>query len=236
MTLGPFLSLMENLSHPEAAFELDCFDAMAVNLPSALPPIRSTISSFLLALNSQHSVENLGYALDSLIFPHLRELRFRNSNFRRVMPWPVTQFESLSSRSSFQNTLRILEFSGITITEEELVRSVVSLTSLERLVISDQPADNLNHILITDYLLVRLTRNPDTPVLCPQLKYLGCTSFCRFSAEVLFDFVASRVVPGKGPFQSVIRRLGGASVEFEPQTFQKLQELVQKGDLRFCLE
>jgi hypothetical protein len=57
-----------------------------------------------------------------------------------------------------------------------------------------------------------------------------------FSAQVLFDFMASRVAPDKRPFQTIIRRLGDTYVEFEPQIFQRLQELVQKGDLRFELQ
>jgi hypothetical protein len=47
--------------------------------------------------------------------------------------------------------------------------------------------------------------------------------------------LASRVAPNKRPFQTVIRRLGDTSVEFEPQVFNHLQELVRKGDLRFDL-
>jgi hypothetical protein len=117
----------------------------------------------------------------------------------------------------------------------------MSLASLERLAISDhRPMHDTNlpdHVLISDSLLLHLTRDFDKSdlSLVPQLKYFGCTSLCRFSTQVLVDFMASRVAPGKVPFQTVIHRLDDASIEFEPQTFQHLQALVQNGYLRFDL-
>jgi hypothetical protein len=178
--------------------------------------------------------------LGCLTLPHLRELHILRKWSQTY--WPVNQFESLSSRSSFHNTLRVLELHGVTITEDELVRSIMSLAFLERLAISDRLAMgriNLpDHVLISDSLLLRLTRPSDKSnlSLVPQLKYFGCTSLCRFSAQVLVDFMASRVAPGKVPFQTVIHRLDDASIEFEPQTFQHLQALVQNGYLRFDLQ
>jgi hypothetical protein len=236
--LVPFMAFIENLSHPEAAFELRDFNPARLDSILPLPPIRSTISSLLVVLSdAQHpqSTEVLGQMLGCLTLPHLRELHILSHCFQ--MYWPVNQFESLSSRSSFHDALRVLELSNVTITEDELVRSIMSLASLERLAILEHREMRTNHALISDSLLLRLTRHSDKSdlSLVPQLKYFRCTSLCRFSAQVLFDFMASRVVPGKGPFQTVIHRRDDASIEFEPQTFQQLQALVQKGDLRFDL-
>jgi hypothetical protein len=241
--LVPFMAFLGNLSHPEAAFELRDFSPKRLDLTLPLPPIRSTISSLLVVLNEAEqpqSTETLGQIFGCLTLPRLRELHIPPHWSQTY--WPLNQFESLSSRSSFHDTLRVLELHGITITEDELVRSIMSLAFLERLAISDRLAMrhiNLpDHVLISDSLLLRLTRPSDKSdlSLVPQLKYFGCTSLCRFSAQLLFDFMASRVSPGKGPFQTIIHRLGYASIEFEPQTFQQLQALVQKGELLFDLQ
>jgi hypothetical protein len=234
------MAFIGNLSHPEAAFELRDFSPESI-LP--LPPIRSTISSLHVVPNEAEqpqSTEALGQIFGCLTLPRLRELHIPPHWSQTY--WPVNQFESLSSRSSFHDTLRVLELPGVTITEDELVRSIVSLRCLERLTISDQRAMSYmylpDHVLISDSLLLRLTRHSDNSdlSLVPQLKYFGCASLCMFSAQVLFDFMASRVAPGKRPFQTVIRPLGDTSVEFEPQMFKHLQELVRKEDLRFSLE
>jgi hypothetical protein len=236
--LVPFMAFIGNLSHPEAAFELRDFSPTRLDSILPLPPIRSTISSLLVVLSdARHpqSTDVLGQMLGCLTLPHLRELHILSHCFQ--MYWPVNQFESLSSRSSFYDALRVLELSNVTITEDELVRSIMSLASLERLAILEHRPMRTNHALISDSLLLRLTRHSDKSdlSLVPQLKYFRCTSLCRFSAQVLFDFMASRVVPGKGPFQTVIHRLDDASIEFEPQTFHHLQTLVQNGYLRFDL-
>jgi hypothetical protein len=244
--LAPFMAFIGNLSHPEAAFELRDFNPARVDSILPLSPIRSTISSLLVVLDTymaehHQSTQALGQILGCLTLPHLRELHIPLQ--RAQTYWPVNQFESLSSRSSFYDTLRVLELSGIAITEDELVRSIVSLRCLEHLVVSEQRVifsytTRPENVLISDSLLLRLTWHSDKSdlSLVPQLRYFGCTSFCMFSAQVLFDFMASRVAPDKRPFQTIIRRLGDTYVEFEPQIFQRLQELVQKGDLRFELQ
>ncbi|KAJ7138090.1 hypothetical protein C8R44DRAFT_728259 [Mycena epipterygia] len=103
-----------------------------IGIPFDLPPITSAISSFLLEVGD-----------GCLTLPHLRELYFvrpEDSYSSHTVFWPVSQFEALSLRSSFRDTLRVLEIPHVTITADDLVRSLASLGSLERLVISDQRA------------------------------------------------------------------------------------------------
>ncbi|KAJ7121805.1 hypothetical protein C8R43DRAFT_1112177 [Mycena crocata] len=130
-----------------------------------------------------------------------------------------------------------LEIPGVAITEDELLRSVRSLGSLERLVISDHLRfrDFLDHILITDTLLLHLTRTADSQLI-PRLTHLTCRSLFKFSADVYFDFVVSRVAPGEEPFQCGLRYFAGTPPQYDPNTHRKLLELVEKGELEFSIE
>ncbi|KAJ7138125.1 hypothetical protein C8R44DRAFT_868455 [Mycena epipterygia] len=218
-----------------------------IGVPFDLPPITSAISSFLLEVggdpNPHNTMQVFGDILGCLTLPHLRELYFvrpEDSYSSHTVFWLVSQFKALSLRSSFRETLRVLEISHITITADDLVRSLASLGSLERLVISDQAAVMRTpaHILVTDTLLLRLTSTPDTSdsTLVPKLNHIVCTSFCNFTPQIYFDFIASRITPGRLPFQAVLRRLGTSPFEFPPEVHQKLWDLVKRRELRFLLE
>ncbi|KAJ7138061.1 hypothetical protein C8R44DRAFT_868405 [Mycena epipterygia] len=239
------MALILNLSHPEAAFEFRGFDSHHEDLPLELLPITCDISSFLFELitsvDSQTTLQVFGDVLGCLTLPRLRELAFaRMANFWPPLVWPVSHFESLSLRSSFCDTLRILDLHHVTITPDDLVRSLASLGALERLVISDQQAveQSPDHVLITDALLLHLTSTPDSSdsTLVPNLNYIGCTSFCNFAPDIYFDIIESRIEPGRPLFQAVLCHLGPCSFEFPPEVHLKLLDLVKRRELRFLLE
>ncbi|KAJ7685802.1 hypothetical protein DFH06DRAFT_1463745 [Mycena polygramma] len=237
------MALMANLSHPEAAFELHNLDDH-VEYPLHLPLIKSTIASLTFVLNQpkdeERSMQILGKIMGCLALTDLHELHIRSRLIGNMTPWPVIQFQSLSWRSSFHNTLRVLEIPGLGITDDQLVLSLVSLDCLERLIIADRPGygrHNLaEHSLMTDSLLLRLTCTPDTSNLVPRLNYVHCTSLCKFSTDVFFDFMASRVLSSRGVFEAVVRCHEGTSVEFEPGMLHKVSYLVSAGALKFRLE
>ncbi|KAJ7149229.1 hypothetical protein C8R43DRAFT_505232 [Mycena crocata] len=147
---------------------------------------------------------------------------------------------ALSLRSSFRDTLVSLDISQVTITEDDLIHSIASLTSLECLMIADQhPHSSVYHTLVTDALLRRLTLIPDidpAPRLVPRLKYLSCTSVFQFNAHLYFNFITSRVMPGMAPFHGVLRRYHGVTCNFDSVVHQKLLDLETAGGIRFQLE
>ncbi|KAJ7147911.1 hypothetical protein C8R43DRAFT_1129468 [Mycena crocata] len=230
---------VQNLSHPEAAFELRWFDTDPVDVVQVLPAATSTISSFLVEVWPNSNMV-LGEIFGCLTLPRLRKLCVlrdsRSKAFRATIPWPVNHFESLSSRSSFRNTLRVLEIPHVAITEDDLIRTLDGLESLERLIIGDQQevhiSDSPEDILITDSLLLRLARRPH---LVPKLKAFTCRSSYKFSADVYFDFVVSRIAPGKELFQCGLVLFAATPREFDPDVHQKLLALVEKGELEFSI-
>ncbi|KAJ7138115.1 hypothetical protein C8R44DRAFT_868449 [Mycena epipterygia] len=187
-------------------------------------------------MNTSSNPQALGEVMGCLTLPHLCELRLARSRFSDgIILWPVSQSESLSSRSSFRDTLRVLELPHVTITADDLIQSLASLGSLERLVISDQygsPNYRIpKHCLITEALLLRLASTPDSSdsTLIPKLNYIACTSFFNFTAHIYFDFITSRVAPGRPSFQAVLRRHRHSSYHFDPEVAQKLMDLVETG-------
>ncbi|KAJ7685792.1 hypothetical protein DFH06DRAFT_1314063 [Mycena polygramma] len=240
------LALMIKLSHPDAAFELHDLNGGYLRCPLHLPAITSTIRSLTFLVHAhkrygQRAAQILAEIVGCLTLTHPRELHVRTLYHWDVpLAWPVHQLDPLSSRSAFHHTLRVLEIPGVAITEDDLVRSLASLGSLEHQIIADQGDSDYRipeHILITNSFLLRLACPPDTADrnlgLVPQLKYMGCTSLCRFNAQVLFEFMASRTALGRDPFETVISCFKGVSVEFEPEVSKKISELVIKGTLRF---
>ncbi|KAJ7147929.1 hypothetical protein C8R43DRAFT_525698 [Mycena crocata] len=239
-------ALMRNLSNPEATVDLRCFDPFEVqrDFPAVTSTISSTISSFLLELWPSED-PGLGRIFAGRIFacltlPHLRKLIvIRKGRFKGRIPWPANHFESLSLRSSFCDTLRVLYIPAMTISDDELLSSLASLGSLERLVISDQLKFESvpEHVLITDAILLRLTYTPDSRLI-PNLTHLTCTSLFKFSANVYLDFVLSRIrrrAPGEEPFQCGLRHFRRTAYEFDPGVHQKLLELVERRELEFSI-
>ncbi|KAJ7121804.1 hypothetical protein C8R43DRAFT_1241448 [Mycena crocata] len=192
-------------------------------------------------------MRNRGYAPTSFmgrLSHHDAAFEFRSfyafEGFHRELPTVTSTIASLFLEviPYFGDIIRgfVLEIPEVTITEDELVRSVTSLASLQRLVISDQlELDGVpEHVLITDTLLVCLTRTADSQLI-PRLKHFVCTSFLKFSADVYFDFVASRSAVGETPFKCDLRPFAGNEREFDANVHQKLLEWVVRGDLEFRL-
>jgi hypothetical protein len=242
------LALMYHLdAYPNVAFELRSLDAWGHNLSLNLPQITSLIISFLISpctnRGPHDAIQFLGDVLRSLTLPHLREFYFDRELelFRNAILWPMQQFESLSMRSAFRDTLRTLELPHVIITEDELVRSLSSLDSLEHLVISDQlKTDSIpRNVLITNSFLLRLTTTPRSPEsrLVPKLKYFGaCTSFFNFEAEVYLNFIVSRIEPDGAQLHVVLRHFFGDPCELESDVLLALLALMRQGKLQFQLE
>ncbi|KAJ7453193.1 hypothetical protein FB451DRAFT_1520400 [Mycena latifolia] len=239
------LALLRNVC-PETTFELRDFDPWGLDLPLALPPLTAKVFSFRIApctrRDPHEAVQALGDLLNSLTLPQLCEFSIDRmpNQLRNAIYWPLNQFESLAMRSSFRDTLRSLELRHVIVTEGELFGFLASLASLERLVIADQ--HNIyrhpDHILITDALLLGLTRTPNSPDFClvPRLKYFACTSLFKFSAHAYLDLIASRVGPSRPPFHGVLRHFSDTSSELDPVVLHQLLELTGKGQLIFQLE
>ncbi|KAJ7202364.1 hypothetical protein GGX14DRAFT_654294 [Mycena pura] len=239
-----FLDVMRNLSAPNATFTLRNFHSYYGNPPHLPPPITSQISSFSLEMPFvavQYSMQVLGTVLDHLTLPRLRQLSIDGQGGKI---WPVDQFESLSMRSSFHNTLHSLDLGRIHIAEDELLRSLASLASLESLAIADQPAISVNGkikkiALITNSLLLRLTWTPSSSDMCPipRLSRFRCITRFWFNPRVYRDFLASRIALNGAPFEASIRGPldADASTKQEAAVMKSLQPLIIAGDLRIIL-
>lgn len=202
----------------------------------------SHISSFLLELITATDPQKTAQAFGSAVGCLTRVILGPRPGF--LPPPPSSGQLATSSRfrcaPHFVIRSRVLDLHHVTIIPDDLVRSLASLGAVEHLVISDQQAveQSPDHILITDALLLRLTSTPDSfdSTLVPKLNYIVCTSFCNFTPEIYFDFIASRIEPGRTPFQAVLRDLGPRSFEFPPEVHQNLLDLVERRELRFHLE
>ncbi|KAJ7147934.1 hypothetical protein C8R43DRAFT_1237113 [Mycena crocata] len=248
--ISDILGSIRKLSHSEATVELRRFDGFNGHLD--LPAVTSTISSFLVELWPVDPGRNAGLAeiFACLTLPHLQKLFVaRVDTSHGTIPWPVNHFGSLSLRSSFSDTLRVLEIPAVEIADDEipaveiaddeLLRSLMSLGSLDRLVVADQQElEGLpEHVLVTDALLLRLTYTPDSQLI-PNLTHLTCTSLFKFSANVYLDFVLSRIrrrAPGEEPFQCGLCHFRRTAYEFDPGVHQNLLELVERRELEFSI-
>jgi hypothetical protein len=117
------------------------------------------------------------------------------------------------------------------------------MPALLDLFLYDVPAmaiDEEDHILVTDSLLRRLTWTSDPSCLTPYLSTLHLGSIFTFDHEVLLEFVASRVVPGRAddnPFgiELLNLQLGEPGPEIKESVLACLLELVDRGELRFIM-
>ncbi|KAJ6579258.1 hypothetical protein DFH09DRAFT_1361035 [Mycena vulgaris] len=170
---------------------------------SHAPPVTPDIS--VLIFTSQgfspvHARRTVGKILESCTLPSLTELGFTvgypeedHPSFR--LPWPHPEFLSLSERSSFQDHLLAFDLYRVVITEGQLLESLSSLTTLERLAIANEQDDltgESKELLITDTLLAALNRNLQTPPL-PRLRSFNCRSILQFDDKVYLDFLLSRL-------------------------------------------
>ncbi|KAJ7147926.1 hypothetical protein C8R43DRAFT_1237109 [Mycena crocata] len=204
--ISDILGSIRKLSHSEATVELRRFDGFNGHLD--LPAVTSTISSFLVEL----------WPVDpgQIVRCPRRHLPWHYSLARK--PLRVSFL-----RSSFSDSLRVLEIPAVEIADDELLRSLMSLGSLDRLVVADQQElEGLpEHVLVTDALLLRLTYTPDSQLI-PNLTHLTCTSLFKFSA----NSAGRRTLPVWSP---------SFSYEFDPDVHAKLLELVERRELEFSI-
>ncbi|KAJ7608373.1 hypothetical protein FB45DRAFT_1067476 [Roridomyces roridus] len=231
--MASILSTMAQLSHPDAALTIRGIPARpSPNLPSITSTIASLVVSIMIRGDAVGG-QRVGELWSCLTLPNLRTLTVDPgiSPGSRPLYWPSNQFKPLAARSSFHNTLRVLRISRVFITEDELTRALEYLGSRERLEISDQPS----HLLIKDFLLQRLTQDsgPDA-CLIPNLRYLYCAMFFRFTEEVYIDLILLRVGSfGGEPFHAVVHDLwNGEDDRFD---FAELVNSVDPERLRFQL-
>ncbi|KAF7375348.1 hypothetical protein MSAN_00422000 [Mycena sanguinolenta] len=176
---------------------------------SQMASVTSNISTFYLHLmedfDTEHSLVVLQCILNALTLPCLTLFELESCEYPRCpLLWPHHAFLTLCARSSFDSTLRTLEIYDVHITEAQLLECLSHLPSLERLAISDhQPVAPISaragvgadEVLVTDTLLVKLTRTADSdaPSLVPCLSSLGCQTLMRFDDRVLLALAVSRI-------------------------------------------
>ncbi|KAJ7118303.1 hypothetical protein C8R44DRAFT_790549 [Mycena epipterygia] len=128
-----------------------------VDISFHVPPIVLAISALSFEIFEDFSPDDARRPLESFIasltLPCLTSLFLDAVEHPRTsLPWPHSQFLSLSERSSFHAHLTKLYLCEVIITESELLQSLAVLPALEWLTISDQLAvlpDHAEHLLIT---------------------------------------------------------------------------------------
>ncbi|KAJ7439814.1 hypothetical protein B0H11DRAFT_555597 [Mycena galericulata] len=172
----------------------------------------------------------------ALTLPQLQELAFHYTHWGRTpLPWLHTEFLALSARSSFHNHLATLQLHHVILTEAELLECLSPLPSLQRLEIADHANCGplaVDHHLITDNLLSRLTRSAGSSCLVPHLRFLACTSLLRFDDTVFLNFLLSRI-PGDGTFENEMRVIRDHRREFEESAAARIRELCIQKRLEF---
>lgn len=139
------------------------------------------------------------------------------------LSWAHSEFIALSSRSSFHDHLQILQLLHVAISEGELLPCLSVLGSLQRLAIWDHQLPD-NHV-ITNTLLSRRTRTPDSPVLLPHLHALTCISRLRFDDSVYLNFLISRVPLDGGTFENELRWIPGYRRKLDGSVIARIQQL-----------
>ncbi|KAJ7216380.1 hypothetical protein GGX14DRAFT_561949 [Mycena pura] len=174
-----------------------------------IPPITSTISRLILAMEQRvdldHSAQALGEIFASLTLPYLQEFELQGFCFT----WPHGNFLALCERSSFRRCLKTLGVSHVVITEKELLQVLSALGSLEYLHIADQPLREGEVKVITDSFLLALTVSSASvrglPLL-PRLRHFSCISLLCFTNDIFKDFITSRLdACSPRPFQITIK-------------------------------
>ncbi|KAJ7852819.1 hypothetical protein B0H14DRAFT_3865997 [Mycena olivaceomarginata] len=164
-------------------------------------PQTSNISSFYIQVLGEfepsHSEEALGTLFANLTLPFLAHLELEYQNYPSFpLIWPHAEFLALSTRSDYDSHLRSLQIFEVHITDTQLLECLSGLHSLERLEISDHQSVNnrgVDELLITDSLLAKLTRTPDSPCFVPRLSHLGCQTLLQFDDAALLALALSRL-------------------------------------------
>ncbi|KAF7335724.1 F-box domain-containing protein [Mycena venus] len=202
-------------------------------------PITSNILTFYVQFVEgfvlSHSKVALGSIFANLTLPFLEKLELEVQNYPRFLIfWPHTEF-SLALR-----TVRIRFALAVT---GDIRECLSGLHSLERLAISDHQTvdfngDEVYEHLITDPLLAKLTRRPDSLCLIPRLSSLGCQTFLGFDDRALLTLVVSRlddsaVSRNAGCFGLELSWLPGHERKIDDAVMAKLGELKISTKRRF---
>ncbi|KAK6984815.1 hypothetical protein R3P38DRAFT_3103014 [Favolaschia claudopus] len=174
----------------------------ALSGTTTLREIVSPLSTFTLHLVYQyspsHSQTASGRVFDSLTLPSLSRLDMNVNAYSpesALLYWPQTQFIHLAMRSGFSTHLQILHLWNVVIEQDQLLECLEHLSFLEHLAVSDISVlhNGASQILLSDALLVALTRKNDTPSLVPRLSGFMAHSMLKFDDKVLLQFARSRV-------------------------------------------
>ncbi|KAF7335252.1 F-box domain-containing protein [Mycena sanguinolenta] len=233
--IAEVLVTMSRMAHG-AAFRFAFYGTDRISLLD-LPPISSHIIhlsvEIMETIEERDVIRILGHILASLTLPHLRDLSFRSEYFpSNLMNWPQTAFLDLARRSSFNNHLHSLHLWQIVIADTELITCLLALPVLESLAISDQRTTSyyagVNHHLITDTLLSRLTLQPVSPPIIPRLRSLLCRTRLQFNDTVFLEFLLSRRVEQPSdvpPLICEMRSLPGRHRELDQAVAERVREL-----------
>ncbi|KAK6978202.1 hypothetical protein R3P38DRAFT_2747161 [Favolaschia claudopus] len=226
----PCLALLSHLVAP-VDFELRLTPTVIHHNWDLTPPIphtTSNISSLLIEFLQHFPEPQIGVTvakiLDSLTLPAIKQIEFDAEQYS--VPWPHNEFLALGKRSGFSTQLQALHLWDVVITQYELIECLGELPVLERLALSDFPADIVSdapeHLLITDDLLVTL----EDRSIVPRLASLGLQGLLKFDNEVLLKLILLRLdLLGDGEFNVELYWLKGCFREFEKDIEDRISQL-----------
>lgn len=182
----------------------------------------------------------LGSIFAGLTLPRLEGLTFDSEKYPCFpLVWPQSQFLALCQRSAFHGHLQSLCLYHVHITEGQLLYCLPFLPALTTLAIADHErirGRGVNLELITDTLLVALTKTSNARCLIPRLDTLSLRSRLQFDDSVYLDFVLSRLQPER-KFTSALGILPHWTEgrEIDNAVVTRLREMVVQGDLTLSL-
>ncbi|KAJ7983261.1 hypothetical protein DFH06DRAFT_1441129 [Mycena polygramma] len=155
---------------------------------------------------------------------------------RDTLPvWNSDQFAAFAARSSLHTHLLYLHL-RVVIIDDELLRALTALPSLESLTASEHN----DHISITDVPLEGLTWNPQRGLSLPKLEHLSLSSRRKFSDTAYVDCLLTRAQlrlhAGDTPFRAHLRSLTPEGGDFPPKIQARLSDIVLRGHLVFTTE
>ncbi|KAJ6516612.1 hypothetical protein C8R47DRAFT_1063299 [Mycena vitilis] len=213
---------------------MNALDIVDINLPS----IVSNVASFILTLEvdvlQEPPVEVLGLILASLTLPCLDTLGLMGKAGEPPLSWHQQHFLAFASRSLLHDNLVTLELSRTTISDDALIECLSLMPLLEQLIIAD--CEEVPHALITDSLLRRLVWTADPPALVPRLSFLCLTTLLRFSDDVYWDLITSRLVPARWAgllLEAKIYWLHSRERDFPADCIEKGVDLEAEGEMNF---
>lgn len=211
-------------------------NASEITGPLEFPPVTSHISTFIItftAASASSTRLTLGKILGCLTLPSLSKLRVACEDIQPL--WNQTRFLDFATRSSLCNTLTSFEI-DVMLDAPELLECISVLPLLEDLYLWDCDSQGNYRAIITDDLLYQLTWRDNQTNLVPRLNFVGLNSLMQFSDASLWDFVTSRIVPGRsaeGPFGAAVAYLLCCCREFSPEFIAQLSALEDAEEMEF---